>query len=96
MKKLLLFFVLFLSAIGFAKEVPGPNVWYNLSEKILLQSYQFIGVQKDNKQLRNVKQQSIKTKTLEVTSKYQPKKQIVLPDYLGIATDTNSVWILVK
>ncbi len=101
MKTVALLFVLTFSDFGYAKEVPGPNIWYNFSEKILIPSYQLLGATKSNSACRNVAQKTLKTKTLQVTYKYKPKKQIVLPDYLSIdagciSGEQNKVWNLSK
>lgn len=93
MKKLSVLSVLFLSIAVYGKEVPGPTIWYSISEKILKGSHQLIVTDAD---AAKAKKKATKTKVLKVSTKFQHKDEIVLPaDFNFIAPPVaKNVWFL--
>lgn len=94
MKKIAIFAVLCLSVTTYAKEVPGGPIWYTISEKILAESQRLIGMDKACMMKNHASPKTEKgTKVLKVSSKYQQKKELVLPDYFAPPVAKN-VWFL--
>lgn len=90
MKKLSLLLVFFLSGSAYCKEIPSP-FWYNLSEKIMVGTSQFI-----SPELNTVKTQTVKMKQKEVILdtplRCLPKKEtIVITPFVTI--NSNGMWI---
>lgn len=90
MKKLFLLLALFVSVTVLGKEVPGPTIWYTISEKILKGSHQLIS--DDAVKIQN-KKKAPKTKILKGSSKFQQKNEIVLPEFIA-PTIAKNVWFL--
>lgn len=94
MKKSTLFIVFCLSVSTYAKEVPGGPIWYTISEKILAGSQRLMGIDKENPIKTHACPKTEKaTKVLKVSTKYQQKKELVLPDYFAPPVAKN-VWFL--
>lgn len=94
MKKVAIFAALCLSVSTFAKEVPGGPIWYTISEKILAGSQRLIGMDKETVVKTHACPKTEKaTKVLKVSTKYQQKKELVLPDYFAPPVAKN-VWFL--
>ena len=73
-----------------AKEVPGPTIWYSISQKILQGSHQLVMAE----DLKNhPAKKTTKTKVLKVSTKYQQKNELILPDFIG-PTIAKNVWFL--
>ena len=91
MKKLFPTLALFLSIAMYGKEVPGPRIWYSISEKILKGGHQLMLADGEAK-MQN-KKKAPKVKALKVSTKFQQKKEIILPDFIT-PTVAKNVWFL--
>ncbi len=90
-KKLLVLPILLWSITVFGKEVPGPTIWYSISEKILKSGQQLFGA--DVK--IDTKKKVSKTKILKVSGKFQQKDQLIIPDPMALPDPApKSVWFL--
>lgn len=92
MKKISLLFILFISIAMNAKEVPGPTIWYSISQKILQGSHQLVMAEDLPK--NHTAKKATKTKVLKVSTKYQQKNELILPDFIGPTTIAKNVWFL--
>lgn len=91
MRKLFLLPVLLMSVTVFGKEVPGPTIWYSISEKILKGGQQLFGADLKSE----AKKKTTKTKVLKISGKFQQKDQLVIPDPVALpAPAPKSVWFL--
>ena len=87
-----LLFVL-VSVTVYGKEVvPGPTIWYGISEKILKGSHQLILAEANNAK-NHAKKKATKVKVLKVSTKFQQKNEIIIPDFITPPT-ANNVWFL--
>jgi|GEM_PF-4351619 len=96
MKRLPILFVLFLSITAYGKEVvPGPTIWYSISEKILKSSHQLMITDADAVK-NHAKKKAAKAKVLKVSTKFQQKNEIVLPVDLNFIAPpvAKNVWFL--
>lgn len=90
MKNLCIILAVFASVTVYGKEiVPGPTIWYSISEKIL-KSSQLMVV---DTECIKIKKKTIKAKVLKVSTKFQQKDVIVLPGFLT-PTVAKNVWFL--
>lgn len=96
MKKLSVLLVLLLSVTVYGKEVvPGPTIWYSISEKILKGSHQLMITEADAVK-NHTKKKATKPKVLKVSTKFQQKNEIVLPADLNFMAPpvAKNVWFL--
>ncbi|SCY87314.1 hypothetical protein [Flavobacterium caeni] len=101
MKKLSLLLVALASVTVYGKEVvPGPTIWYTISEKILKGSHQLIVSDAEAAKAKKTRAagerseaKTPKTKVLKVSTKFQQKDELVLPDFMT-PTVTKNVWFL--
>ncbi len=90
MKKWSFLLVTFTSIAAHSHNVaPGPTIWYSISEKILKSSQLIITDVAPAK----AKKKAPKTIVLKVSTKFQQKDEIVLPD-LMTPTVVKNVWFL--
>jgi hypothetical protein len=95
MKKLSVLLILFLSITVYGKEVvPGPTIWYSISEKILKGSHHLMVTDADV--MNHVKKKAPKVKVLKVSTKFHQKDAIVLPSDFNFMSPpvAKNVWFL--
>ena len=76
-----------------AKEiVPGPTIWYSISEKILKESWQLIVT--DAAEAKSyTKKKAATVKVLKVSTKFQQKNELIIPDFITLPIAKNG-WLL--
>ena len=93
MKKIFLLPIIFLSITVYGNEiVPGPKVWYSISEKIFKESHQFMMLDTEDSK-NQTKKKAPKVKVLKVSTKFKQKDEIVIPDFFALPI-TKNVWFL--
>ena len=86
MKTLPFILVLFLSASTYGKNIPGP-FWYSLSEKILTETHQFLGMD-DAPSKPVARMKAKKPQLITAPLKCQPKKATLLPNLYPVKNKT--------